>query len=60
MTPEGLRVYFRFGVWITVLSIFLILAVPKESAEFVVSVCSFAVGLTLLGMITLVSRAMRH
>lgn len=60
MSPEALRAFFRFGVWITVVALILVFAVPRDSAEFVVSVCSLSTGLALLGLVTLVSRITRR
>jgi hypothetical protein len=54
--PEGLRLFFRAGVFISVLSLLLVFAQPRESAEFVISVCSLGIGLTLTGLVVLVSR----
>ena len=43
-------------MFIVLLSIVLILAVPRDSAEFVISVCSLAIGVTLLALVALVNR----
>ena len=56
MGPELLRAFFRSGMFIVLLAIVLIFAVPRDSAEFVISVCSLAVGITLLGLVVLVNR----
>lgn len=55
MSPDALRAFFRSGTFIVVVAIILILAVPRDSAEFVVSVCSLMIGLTLLGLVMLVN-----
>jgi hypothetical protein len=39
---------------VSVVSLGLVLATPRDSAEFVVSVCSLGIGLTLVGLIVLV------
>ncbi len=56
MTPEFLRGFLRAGVFISVVSLVMIFAVQRESAEFVVSVCSLGMGLTLVGLIVLITR----
>jgi len=56
MTPEFLRGFLRAGVFISVVSLVMIFAVQRESAEFVVSVCSLGMGLTLIGLIVLITR----
>lgn len=48
MTPDVLRSFFRIGIFVTGLSVLLALVNPTDSAEFVVSVCSIMIGLTLL------------
>lgn len=56
MTPEFLRSFLQAGLFVTVVSLVLVLSVPRSSAEFVVSVCSLMIGLTLTGLIVLVTR----
>lgn len=56
MNPEALRLFFRAGVFIILVSIVLIFANRRESAEFVVSVCSLGIGLALTGLVWFVSR----
>ncbi len=56
MTPEALHGFLRAGVFIALVSLVLVLGVPRDSAEFVVSVCSLTVGVTLVGLITLLIR----
>ena len=56
MSPELLRTFFRSGMFIVLVALVLIVAVPRESAEFVISVCSLMIGLSLLGLIALASR----
>ncbi|MEQ8676220.1 MAG: hypothetical protein RLP44_18965 [Aggregatilineales bacterium] len=56
MSPELLRTFFRSGMFIVLVALVLIFAVPRESAEFVISVCSLMIGLSLLGLIALASR----
>jgi hypothetical protein len=59
MNPDALRAYFRMGMWVTLVALVLVLAVPRDTPEFVVSVCSLAVGLALTGVVALLSRLMR-
>lgn len=56
MAPDALRSFFRFGVFVTVAAFLLVLATPRDSAEFVVSVCSLAIGLTLTVLVIVVMR----
>ncbi len=49
MNPEVLRAFFRAGIFIAGVALILMLAVPRASAEFVVSTCSLGIGLTLIG-----------
>ncbi len=51
MNPDVLRSFLRAGLLISVMGILLVLAVPHDSAEFVVSVCSTLIGLTLTGLV---------
>ncbi len=48
MTPDALRAFFRIGVFVTAISVILAIANPRDSAEFVVSVCSIMIGITLM------------
>jgi hypothetical protein len=56
MNPEALQLFFRAGIFITILALISVFAVPRESAEFVASVCSLAIGLALSSLVILVSR----
>jgi len=56
MNPEALQLFFRAGIFVTIIALILVFSVPRESAEFVASVCSLAIGLTLSGLVILVSR----
>jgi len=60
MTPEFLRGFLRAGLLVTLVSLVLVLAVPRESAELVVSVCSLLIGVTLVVLIVLVTRLGKH
>ena len=55
MGSDLLRTFFRSGMFIVLLSIVLILATPRDSAEFVVSVCSLGIGVTLLALVAFVN-----
>ena len=46
------------GVLVAVVSLVLMFSVPLDSAEFVVSVCSLVIGLTLIGLIALFAPAL--
>lgn len=59
MNPDALRAYFRMGMWVTLVALVLVLTVKRDSPEFIVSVCSLAVGLTLTGLVVVLSRLMR-
>lgn len=59
MSPELLRGFFRSGVFIAGVALLLVLASPRESAEFVISVCSLAIGLALMGLVAAFSRLTR-
>ncbi|CAA9562006.1 MAG: hypothetical protein AVDCRST_MAG86-715 [uncultured Truepera sp.] len=50
MSGDGLKLFLRAGVFLVIISLLLILLVPRESAEFVVSVLSLVIGLLLLGL----------
>lgn len=56
MSPEALRGAFRIGVFITVASLLMVFMQPRESAEFVISVCSTGIGLAMIAMVLLVLR----
>lgn len=55
MTPEFMRGFLRGGVFVALVSLALLFFVPPNSAEFVISVCSLLMGLTLIGLIALFS-----
>ena len=55
MNPEALRAFFRAGIFIAGVALVLMLALPRESAEFVVSTCSLMIGLALIGAVGLVA-----
>lgn len=51
MNPDSLQGFFRAGVLVALVSFVLALYVPRDSAEFVISVCSLGIGLTLIALI---------
>ncbi len=53
MNPEALKAFFRAGVFIAGLALILMLSLPRDSAEFVVSTCSLGLGLLLIGGVAL-------
>jgi hypothetical protein len=55
MTPEFLRSFLRVGIFITIVSVLLVLTARQGSAEFIVSVCSLLIGLILIGLIALLT-----
>jgi hypothetical protein len=59
MGPELLRAFFRSGMFIAGVALILVVASPRDSAEFVISVCSLGIGLTLLSLVALFSRLTR-
>ena len=60
MNPEALRAFFRAGIFIAGVALVLMLALPRDSAEFVVSTCSLMLGLTLMVGVGLVVLLTRH
>ena len=55
MDPQLLKHFFRIGIFLTITSLALIFANKPGTAEFVVSVMSLFVGLTLLALVWLVA-----
>lgn len=56
MNPEVTRAFLRAAVFLVLVSSVLIFATQRQSAEFVASVCSLAVGLTLFALVLVVNR----
>ena len=50
MLAEDLKLFLRISVFIIIVSLLLVVLVPRESAEFVISVMSLLIGLILLGL----------
>lgn len=59
MSPEALRGAFRIAVFLTVCGFGLALVQPRESAEFVVSVCSGLIGMVMIAVVLIVIRISR-
>lgn len=55
MTPDLLKGFFRAGVFVTGTSVFLLFIVKPDSAEFVITILSIGVGITLLVLVALAS-----
>ncbi len=60
MNPELGQAWFRVAVFMTLVSAILIFFEPRDSAEFVVSVASFVVGLVFIGIIVIATRRSIH
>ncbi len=56
MTPELLKAFYRFAVFVLGVSIALLFVVKPDTAEFLVTLLSIGVGAALLVMVILVSR----
>jgi hypothetical protein len=56
MNTEGLRGFFRLGMFIVVLAVVLLFVVKPGSAEFVATVLSLVVGAILLALVGWVAR----
>lgn len=59
MNREILRAFFRSGTFLVVVSVLLLLSLQRDSAEFVISVCTLAIGITLMGLVLAVNRLTR-
>ena len=56
MANEALKGFFRIGVFIGGCGFIMILLEPRDSAEFVISVCSALIGLTIMAGVALLVR----
>ncbi len=56
MTPEVGRAWFQIAIFILLVSGILIFVTARDSAEFVISVASFAIGLVLLAIVVIMVR----
>ena len=59
MSPEALRAFFRMGMWVAVVAFIMVLLIPRDQPEFVISVCSLGIGVALMGGVLLVNRFLR-
>ena len=53
MSPELLKGFYRVGVFIIGASVFLLFIVEPDTAEFVVTLLSLCIGVTLLALVSL-------
>ncbi len=61
MDPEALRGFLRLGMFLGVCGLVLALVEPRDSGEFVLSVCSAAMGIAIiLGVVILTRWFVRH
>jgi len=60
MNPEALKAFFRGGVFIAGVALILMLALPRDSAEFVVSTCSLLIGVALMALVGWVTWSSRR
>jgi hypothetical protein len=56
MGPELGQAWFRVAIFITLVSAILIPLEPRDSAEFVVAVMSFVIGLIFIAVVAIVAR----
>ncbi|WP_162909310.1 hypothetical protein [Aggregatilinea lenta] len=56
---DVLRAFFRIGAFIGVCGLLLVLVEPRDSPEFVLSVCSALIGGLLMLGVVIVTRASR-
>jgi predicted Na+-dependent transporter len=56
MSPDIGQAWFRIAIFITLVSAILIPIEPRDSAEFVISVASFVVGLIFIGIVVIATR----
>lgn len=56
MDPKFLKYFFGVGIFLTITSLFLIFITPRDSAEFVISVLSLGIGLTVVLLVAIVTR----
>lgn len=59
MNRDGLKGLLQLGFFFTGLSVCSLAFQPPDSAEFVLSVCSLGIGLTILGLTVLLILMMR-
>jgi amino acid transporter len=54
--PQVLGAGFRIAIFVTTTAVLLLIFEPRDSAEFVVSVMALAIGLTFVGIVTVLIR----
>lgn len=54
MNPDMLKAFYRMGIFVAGSSALLLFVVKRDSAEFVVTVLSLCIGLTLMLLVSLV------
>lgn len=55
MAPDLLKGFFRAGVFVAGTSIFLLFIVKPDTAEFVITILSLCIGITLMTLVGLAS-----
>jgi len=55
-SPEALSAWFRVAVFITLIAAGLLVVVPRDSAEFVVTVLTISIGLVFLALLIVLAR----
>jgi len=58
MDRESLRGFLSIGIFVGGGGFLLALVQPRDSAEFVVSICSGVIGIMLIGLILFLNRIM--
>jgi hypothetical protein len=59
MTRDALRGFLQIGIFVFAAGICSALAQPRESGEFVISICSSVIGLVFIVGIIVISRLMK-
>lgn len=59
MAPDAMQGFLRLGLFIGVPSLLMIFIQPPGSAEFIVSVCSTAIGGAIIAGVVIVTRLAR-
>ena len=59
MVRDSLRGFLQIGFFLSAGSLCSVVSVPRDSGEFVISVCSGAIGLTMIGGSILAWRLLR-
>lgn len=55
MSPDLLKAFFTAGVFVAGTAIFLLFIVPRDSAEFVITVVSLGIGIVLMLLVWLMT-----